>query len=98
MLLMTRPSAAGITGHVSHERKPAINYFVSVQVLAGAFPQEDADIDARPYAFPEGDKDEDFKGFHKIERSLFRFSYCLCTFPGMSKPACFPQRSTHVVN
>lgn len=42
------------------------------QVLAGAFPQEDADIDARPYAFSGGDNDEDFKGFHKIERFLFR--------------------------
>ncbi|BDA45954.1 probable iron uptake system component EfeO [Coccomyxa sp. Obi] len=46
--------------------------YEQIEVLAGAFPQEDADIDARPYAFPGGDKDEDFKGFHKIERSLFR--------------------------
>lgn len=46
-----------------------------LQVLAGAFTQEDADIDARPYGFPKGEKDEDFKGFHKIERALYRCVY-----------------------
>ena len=33
------------------------------EVLAGNFEQEDTDIDARPYAFDNGDLDEGFKGF-----------------------------------
>ncbi len=41
-----------------------------LQVLAGAFTQEDADIDVRPYGFPKGEKDEDFKVFHKMKISV----------------------------
>ena len=46
--------------------------YEQIEVLAGNFQQEDTDIDARPYAFDNGDLDEDFKGFHKIEALVYR--------------------------
>ena len=42
------------------------------QVLAPNFPQIDSDIDAREYSFDEGENSTDFKGFHRLERLLFR--------------------------
>ena len=46
--------------------------YEQIEVLAGNFEQEDTDIDARPYAFDNGDQDEGFKGFHKIEALIYR--------------------------
>ena len=46
--------------------------YEQIEVLAGNFEQEDTDIDARPYAFDNGDLDEGFKGFHKIEALIYR--------------------------
>ncbi|WP_235595977.1 EfeM/EfeO family lipoprotein [Mastigocoleus testarum] len=46
--------------------------YEQIEVLAGNFEQEDTDIDARPYAFDNGDEDEGFKGFHKIEAFIYR--------------------------
>jgi iron uptake system component EfeO len=43
-----------------------------IEVLAGSFEQEDSDIDARPYAFDEGEASPEFVGFHRIEALLFR--------------------------
>lgn len=46
--------------------------YEQIETLANAFPDLDADIDARPYAFRFGEHDPSFKGFHLIERALFR--------------------------
>jgi iron uptake system component EfeO len=46
--------------------------YEQIEVFANSFPQVDSDIDARPYSFDLGEVDEGFKGFHKIERALFR--------------------------
>lgn len=42
------------------------------QVLANTFPEVDSDIDAREYSFPDGEKSDDFKGSHRLERLIFR--------------------------
>lgn len=41
------------------------------QVLAASFPNLDLALDAREYAFPEGERSPDFQGFHKLERLIF---------------------------
>jgi iron uptake system EfeUOB component EfeO/EfeM len=46
--------------------------YEQIEVFANSFPQVDSDIDARPYSFALGEADAAFKGFHKIERALFR--------------------------
>ncbi len=46
--------------------------YEQIEVFAASFEQEDADIDARPYAFDDGEKSSEFKGFHRIERLVFR--------------------------
>lgn len=46
--------------------------YEEIEVFAASFEQEDSDIDARPYAFAEGEACSEFKGFHRIERFLFR--------------------------
>jgi iron uptake system component EfeO len=46
--------------------------YEEIEVLAASFEQEDSDIDARPYAFAEGEASSEFKGFHRVERFLFR--------------------------
>jgi len=46
--------------------------YEEIEVLAASFAASDQDIDARPYAFENGETDEDFKGFHKIEALIFR--------------------------
>lgn len=46
--------------------------YEQIEVLALFFPLLDRDIDARPYTFEFGEDDPEFKGFHKIERALFR--------------------------
>lgn len=45
---------------------------VLMQVLAASFPSLDADLDAREYSFPGGEKSANFRGFHRLERLLFR--------------------------
>ncbi len=46
--------------------------YEEIEVLAANFPETDEEIDARPYAFDEGESSPDFKGFHKLENLLFR--------------------------
>jgi len=46
--------------------------YEQVEVLAASFPDIDSDLDARPYSFEFGEFDEAFKGFHKLERFIFR--------------------------
>ncbi len=46
--------------------------YEQIEVLALNFEEEDTDIDARPYAFDNGEEDEAFKGFHRIEAFIFR--------------------------
>lgn len=46
--------------------------YEQIEVLAASFPQEDSDLDARPYAFGLGEFDPEFKGFHKLERQIYR--------------------------
>ncbi len=46
--------------------------YEEIEILAKNFPQEDTDIDARPYAFDAGEKDKAFKGFHRIEALIYR--------------------------
>jgi iron uptake system component EfeO len=41
-------------------------------VLAASFPERDAAIGTHPYAFPGGETDHGFKGFHKVEALLFQ--------------------------
>ncbi len=45
--------------------------YEEIEVLAASFPQTDADIDARPWAFEGGVTDEAFKGFHRVEMLIF---------------------------
>jgi iron uptake system component EfeO len=47
--------------------------YEEIETLAYAFEDTDADIDARPYAFDQGESSEDFRGFHKIEVLLFGY-------------------------
>ena len=46
--------------------------YEQIEVLALNFEEEDTDIDARPYAFDNGEEDEAFKGFHRIEALIYR--------------------------
>lgn len=46
--------------------------YEEIEVLAAGFPETDADIDARPYAFDGGETDPAYRGFHRIESLLFR--------------------------
>lgn len=46
--------------------------YEQIEVLALNFEDTDTDIDARPYAFDDGELDEAFKGFHRIETLIFR--------------------------
>lgn len=46
--------------------------YEEIEVHAGAFPQIDVDIDARPYAIEGGETSDAFRGFHKIEAMIFR--------------------------
>ncbi|EFN52260.1 hypothetical protein CHLNCDRAFT_14379, partial [Chlorella variabilis] len=43
-----------------------------LQVLATSFPGLDANLDAREYSFPEGELSDLFKGFHRLERLVYR--------------------------
>jgi len=48
--------------------------YEEIEVLAGSFEETDADIDARPFPadFMYGETSEEFVGFHRIERLLYR--------------------------
>ena len=46
--------------------------YEQIEVLALNFEESDSDIDARPYAFENGEEDQSFKGFHRIEAYIFR--------------------------
>lgn len=46
--------------------------YEEIEALAANFPDTDEAIDARPYAFDEGESSPNFKGFHKLEILLFR--------------------------
>jgi iron uptake system component EfeO len=46
--------------------------YEQIEVYALAFSEIDRAIDARPYSFELGEDDPGFRGFHKIERALFR--------------------------
>ena len=45
--------------------------YEEIETLANVFMDIDRDIDARPYVFENGETDNDFRGFHKIEALLF---------------------------
>lgn len=46
--------------------------YEQIEVLAASFPETDTDIDARAYAIDGGEKNPEFKGFHRIEALLYR--------------------------
>lgn len=46
--------------------------YEQIEVLALNFEATDTNIDARPYAFDNGEEDEAFVGFHRIEGLIFR--------------------------
>ena len=46
--------------------------YEQIEVFAASFEQEDSDIDARPYSFDDGEQSSEFRGFHRIERLVFR--------------------------
>jgi iron uptake system component EfeO len=46
--------------------------YEEIETYALSFEQEDADIDARPYAIEGGETSPDFRGFHRIEALLYR--------------------------
>ncbi|MBF2098140.1 MAG: EfeM/EfeO family lipoprotein [Gloeomargaritaceae cyanobacterium C42_A2020_066] len=55
--------------------------YEEIEVYALSFEQEDADIDARPYAFPGGETDPDYRSIHKIESLIFRDSDLAAAVP-----------------
>eukprot|EP00171_Calliarthron_tuberculosum_P009616 IDg9616t1 len=46
--------------------------YEQIETIAGSFEEEDSDIDSRPYAHDRGELNKDFRGFHAIERALYR--------------------------
>lgn len=63
------------TGDIHRARlayEDARREYEQIEVLAISFEDVDGDIDARPAGFGLGEDDPAFKGFHKIERALFR--------------------------
>lgn len=47
--------------------------YEQIEVLANSFEDSDRDIDARPYAFADGEEDTEFRGFHKVEALVFGY-------------------------
>ncbi|KAL4515948.1 hypothetical protein Ndes2526B_g00663 [Nannochloris sp. 'desiccata'] len=43
-----------------------------IEVLAVSYPFIDEDLDAREYVYPKGELSEMWKGFHRLERLIFR--------------------------
>lgn len=58
--------------------------YEQIEVLAGEFPDLDAYIDQRPYAVARGEVDEDWRGFHQVERALFRDGDLAAAMAGMA--------------
>ncbi|MEO1534758.1 MAG: EfeM/EfeO family lipoprotein [Planctomycetota bacterium] len=54
--------------HAYVESRPP---YEEIETLAANFEETDRDIDARPYAFEEGETSAEFKGFHRIEVLLY---------------------------
>lgn len=46
--------------------------YEQIEVLAASFGQIDSNIDARPVDFEMGETSDEFRGFHRIERLLYR--------------------------
>ncbi|KAK1866686.1 hypothetical protein I4F81_009202 [Pyropia yezoensis] len=46
--------------------------YEQIETLAGAFEAEDTAIDARPYAFDEGELSPEWAGMHLVERAVYR--------------------------
>lgn len=46
--------------------------YEQIETLANVFPDIDAAIDARPYAFSFGEDNPEFTGFHRLERDIYR--------------------------
>lgn len=46
--------------------------YEQIETIASSFLQEDSDIDSRPYAFDYGELSPEFRGFHIVERALYR--------------------------
>lgn len=46
--------------------------YEQIEVLAASFADTDTAIDARPYAFEQGEADPEFMGFHRIEALIYR--------------------------
>ncbi len=64
------------SGNLKKSQEAYINSrppYEEIETLAYAFEDTDRDIDARPYAFEQGETDSNFKGFHKIEAILFGY-------------------------
>jgi iron uptake system component EfeO len=45
--------------------------YEGIEFLAEAFPDFDAEIDARPDDFPQGEKDPTWTGFHPLEKAIY---------------------------
>lgn len=63
------------SGNLAQAKEAYINArppYEEIEVYALSFEQEDADIDARPYAIDEGETSPEFRSFHRVEALLFR--------------------------
>lgn len=69
---LLRNVAAGAVHASSVAYTAARPPYEQIETLANSFPDQDADIDARPYAFRLGEDDAQFRGFHLLERAIFR--------------------------
>lgn len=46
--------------------------YEQIEVLAVSFPDVDEALDAREYAYGQGELDEEWRGYHRLERLIFR--------------------------
>jgi iron uptake system component EfeO len=69
---MERAIAAGDLAAARAAYVDARPPYEEIEVLALCFEESDSAIDARPYAFDDGETSADFRGFHRIEALLFR--------------------------
>ncbi len=63
------------SGNLAQAKEAYINArppYEEIEVYALSFEQEDADIDARPYAIDGGETSPEFRSFHRVEALLFR--------------------------
>jgi iron uptake system component EfeO len=76
--------AALKSGDINRARQAYIEArppYEEIETYALSFEQEDADIDARPYAFAEGETDPEYRSIHKIESFIFRDSDLAAAVP-----------------